>query len=392
MSASRAQRFPRRWLLATATAGAAGLVGGCSSASPRPAASAAGSPREGGGRVDPHGDHQAGVASPAVAQQHCQLSVWRLSTGDGSAGRDRLAGLLAAMGAKISALASGADDAVQGVVPADLTVTVGLGPAVVASVDPALPGAAALPEFARERIDPTHRGGDLMIQTCAADQPLLSAAAGELERLLRPAAEPLWSQNGFRGSPLPDNGAARNLLGFVDGIVGPHQPGELDENVWLGTEAGRLRGGTVAVVRRMVLDLDAFLALPVEQQERIIGRRKSDGLPLSGGDDPTTVDLGAKTPDGQYVIPVDAHVRRAHPLATGVGMMLRRAYSFDDGPGARGLLFISFQRELRTFTATQQRLDESDALMRFATTTASGTFLVLPGFGPGRDLGATLLR
>jgi deferrochelatase/peroxidase EfeB len=70
--------------------------------------------------------------------------------------------------------------------------------------------------------------------------------------------------------------------------------------------------------------------------------------------------------------------------------MLRRGYSYANSDADKGLLFVSFQRELRTFVQTQRRLDEGDALMAFATATASGTFLVLPGFSAERPLGADL--
>jgi dye decolorizing peroxidase len=64
---------------------------------------------------------------------------------------------------------------------------------------------------------------------------------------------------------------------------------------------------------------------------------------------------------------------------------LRRSYNFDEG-----LLFISFQKELRTFVATQYRMSEGDALLRYATTTTSATFLILPGFTAETPLGGAL--
>jgi dye decolorizing peroxidase len=68
--------------------------------------------------------------------------------------------------------------------------------------------------------------------------------------------------------------------------------------------------------------------------------------------------------------------------------MLRRSYSIDEP--APGLLFISFQNDLRTFTATLTHMEASDALLRFTTTTASATFLVLPGFDGRHPLGSRL--
>lgn len=266
---------------------------------------------------------------------------------------------------------------------ADLTVTVGLGPRLVAAVDPALPGARDLPAFDREEITTPARGGDLMVQVCAGDPVDVTATTTLVAREV--GAAPRWSQRGFRQA---GQRIGRNVLGFLDGIEVP-RGAAVDREVWLSAPAA-VAGGTVAVVRRLRVDLAAFLAQPLDRQEAVVGRRRADGAPLTGGGLTDHVDLAARTPDGRYVVPVNAHVRRANPAATGSGAMLRRGYSYDNGPGDAGLLFISYQRDLRTFTATQHRLDEADDLMAFTTATASATFLVLPGPAPGEPLGHRL--
>ncbi|HEV8560844.1 MAG TPA: Dyp-type peroxidase [Actinophytocola sp.] len=350
----------RRRLLA-----GAGVLGAAAACGPAPAAAP-----DAGGSVATHGETQAGVDRPAAAQAHCDLSVWDMSTVDGVLGR---------LSERITALTAGSDR-LAGQPPAGLTVTVGVGPRIVRAADPALPGGTDLPEFPGDRVDDRHRGGDLLLQVCGDDPVVVALAVtgliGDRDLTLR------WRQRAFHG-PVRDDGAGRNLLGFVDGIVVPRGPAELARQVWLGDP----RGATIAVVRRMRLDVAGFLALPVAEQERVFGRRRDTGEPLSGGGPDAAVDLGAKTADGQYLVPADAHVRRAHPLTSGSGLMLRRSYNFDDGPGDQGLLFVSFQRDLRTFVATQHRLAEGDALLRFAITTASATFLVLPGFTRDRPLG-----
>lgn len=317
-------------------AGTAALAAGCAAA---PAASTA---------VDPYGVHQAGVVTPA--QRHCAVSVWDVPDLD-----------LAALGKEIASLR--ANPALAGLPVDDLTVTVGLGPRLAREV-------GELPEFPGDQVPASSRGGDLLVQVCGDDPLSVSLASGLLGR-----GTPRWQQNAFRG-PSTSAGPARNMLGFVDGIVGPTEPAR---EVWLDG------GGTIAVVRRMRLHVADFLRQPVAEQERVFGRRKGDGLPLSGGEE---VDLSAKSPDGQYLIPADAHVRWAHPMAAGVPTMLRRSYNYDNGGDDRGLLFISFQRELRTFVNTAYRMSDGDALLRFATTTASAAFYVLPGFTSERPLGA----
>jgi dye decolorizing peroxidase len=349
------------------------------------------------------GSRQAGVDRPVQPQQHVALSVYDLSgagqsdtPGGDFAGRSGR--LVAELGTRVLALTTrDGDTALGGFPPGDLTVTVGVGPRVVAAVDSDLPGARELPGFAGEEMPDSARGGDLMVQVCASDPQVVTLADGALRAWLQEhAAVSRWSQHGFRPpAPPTQPGRAgqrvpvRNLLGFLDGIVVPRTGRELDQEVWLPAPA-RVRGGTISVVRRLRLDVARFAAQDLVQQERVIGRRREDGAPLSGGGPNAPMDLGAKSAQGRYLVPAMAHARRANPIGTGSGLMLRRGYSYANGPEDRGLLFICFQRELRTFVATQQRLDDGDELSSFATATASGTFLVLPGFTGTRPLGASL--
>ncbi|MEV7612005.1 Dyp-type peroxidase [Streptomyces sp. NPDC089799] len=328
--------------------------------------------------------HQEGVDRPEQPQTHVVVSVYDLADPDG-AGRAGTGRMLKALGEtvlKVTEAGSGRGSA------DGLTVTVGLGPGPLAALDRRLPGAAELPAFAREERTSRTWGGDLLVQVCANGAAAAAGADADLAGLLegRGAAARRWSQTGFRP---PGTGPVRNLLGFQDGIEIPRGRAELERDVWL-SGPDPVAGGTIAVVRRLRIDVPEFLAQPVHRQEEAIGRRKADGAPLGGGAPLGRLDLSAKTPQGRYLVPAMAHARRANPNATGSGKMLRRGYAYDNGPGDRGLLFIGFQRELRTFTATQRRLDEGDDLMAFVTATASAGFLVLPGFDADRPLGATL--
>lgn len=300
--------------------------------------------------------------------------------------------LLAEFGETIRILTAGTDARLLGLPPGDLTVTIGVGPRLVRGVDPSLPGATDLPEFSRERIAPQARGGDLLIQICATDPLVVPLVAAALLNQAGDRIRERWRQSGSRGPNVPvDQGVAapRNLLGFIDGIVGPHTTAQEQRDLWLAGPAP-VAGGTVAVVRRMELDLPRFAMLPVADQEAVIGRRRATGEPLSGGTVASDPDLGAKTPDGRYLVPASAHVRRAHSGVVGVGLMLRRSYGIaEPGPG---LLFVSFQNDLRTFTSTLTHMENVDALLPFTTTTASATFLILPGFDQQRPLGATVFR
>lgn len=351
------------------------------------AAEAGSAGQQPGARVAPHGTHQAGVTRPPTPQQHCLLAVFDVE------GTDQVADLCDAVGRSIDRMLADAP-AVLPDGPGDLTVTVGIGPRLVGAVDPALPGAEDLPAFVGDaglRQDTT--GGDLMIQLCASDPGVLQPALDHVVATV-PRLRARWRQRGFRG---PGEGfVVRNPLGFHDGIAVPRTEADQAENVWIAD--GPLAGASVCVVRRLRLDTAAFRSEPAARQEEIVGRRR-DGSPLSGGEIDDHVRLQAKAPDGQYLVPPRSHARAAHPSFTGSRLMLRRGYAFDNGtaPDAggepvpdAGLLFICFQADLRTFVATQHRLDEGDDLMRYVTPTASGTFLVLPGDRDGAGLGAGL--
>lgn len=380
----RAEHSPsRRAFLGAAGTVAAGLTAGCESpsAQPQPFDGSAPNPS-----VPPTGRYQAGVTLPQPAQTNLLAVV--ADVGAAVA----VGPLLAELGETVRTLAAGSDARLLGLLPGDLTVTIGVGPRLVRMADPSLPGATELPRFSREQIAPQALGGDLLIQVCASDPLVVTITASALVNQAGDRIRERWRQSGSRGAGLPvDQGlsAPRNPLGFIDGIVGPHTNAEEQRDLWLAGPPP-VAGGTVAVLRRMELDLPRFAALSVADQEAVIGRRRADGAPLSGGTIASDPGLGAKTPDGRYLIPVAAHVRRAHSTVVGVGLMLRRSYGIvEPGPG---LLFVSFQNDLRTFTSTLTHMDNVDALLPFTTTTASATFLILPGFDQQRPLGSTLFR
>src|SRR5690606_27729527 len=102
--------------------------------------------------------------------------------------------------------------------------------------------------------------------------------------------------------------------------------------------------------------------------EKVIGRRKSDGAPLSGGSETTPVDLEKRNAGGDLAIAADAHVRVTAPETNGGAVMLRRSFSYhdgfrDDGAPDAGLLFIAWQADpMKGFVPVQRKLDRGDAL------------------------------
>lgn len=332
-------------------------------------------------QLSPHGQVQQGVVGPSPRQAHATVLVADLSE------QSDAADLLDDLGSAISGLAAG--EHLNGLDPADLTVTVGIGPGLVAATfGSRTPGSTELPTFAREDITEERRGGDLLLQLCSQDPIVTALAEAQLMARFAERMTLRWSARGFRGRP--DHGVGRNLLGFHDGLTVPRSDAELEASVWLSGPSS-LAGATLAVVRVMPIEVQAFSAMPLAEQEAAIGRERESGTPLSGGSIDEDVDLHVKLDSGAYAISNDAHARRAHPLPAGApGLMLRRSYSYYNNTGDQGLVFISFQNDINTFIRTQKRMDEGDALLDHATTTASASFLILPGFDESRGLGSAL--
>lgn len=388
--AKRRERPSRRALLggglAASTLAAAGgyLVGGSSGANDHVADSAAPKSADTNRsypKVSPFGIHQPGVAHPDPRQAHLAVCIFDLE----------LPGTAPDIADALGRLAVDLQDSAKlnGLDPASLTLTVGVGPRVVQDcLGSDSPEIGPLPIFESDSFSDENRDGDLLVQICAEEQSVVALAEASTRSVVE-GGKVRWRAHGFRGKV--DNGIGRNLLGFHDGISIPRTDTEASETVWLSSPP--LTGSTIAVVRRIAIDVAGFGNQHLTEQEDAIGRRRSSGAPLSGGqmrDDP---DLHAKSPEGDFAIGNSAHVRRAHPLPSGAaGLMLRRSYSYYEDPDDQGLLFISFQNDLDTFIKTQYRLDKGDALMDFTTTTHSGSFLILPGFEGGRALGDGLRR
>ena len=78
----------------------------------------------------------------------------------------------------------------------------------------------------------------------------------------------------------------RDVLGFVDGTENPRGEAAREAAI-VGSEDPAFAGGSYVIVQKYLHDMKAWNALPVEMQERIIGRRKLSDVELSDADKPT---------------------------------------------------------------------------------------------------------
>lgn len=402
------RRISRRGLLGYAgttglgAAAGAGLVVAVGGDSPAPAApadpAALGAP---GATVSPWGRHQPGVAQhpPAVTE------VVALDLHD-EVDREALGRLMRVWTGDVEALTAGrgapGDPAPWLSNPAaDLTITVGVGPGALGAdrFGEGPTGFAEIPPMTHDRLEDRWSGGDLCVTVAGRDGTTVAHAVRRMVADAEPFARLRWRQVGFWNGTDPEGRpqTGRNLFGQVDGSGNPRPGTELfDSTVWI--DEGRWSGATTMVLRRIRMDLDTWDELTRDEQERSVGRRLSDGAPLTGGDELDDLDLTTES-QGRLVVPRDAHSRRSHPSLHGGRRIFRKGANYtrevDTPRGARvesGLLFASYQADLTDqFVPLQRSLDELDQLNEWTTAIGSAVFVVLPGFEDGSWLGESLL-
>ncbi|MGW8883359.1 iron uptake transporter deferrochelatase/peroxidase subunit [Streptomyces sp. NPDC055749] len=418
----------RRRLLGTAgAAGATGLMLGAAGGAAGYAATRPDEPAAlatvGSTRAMFHGKHQPGITTPLQARGH--LVAFDLVPG---AGRKEAAALMRRWSSTAERLMAGrpaeggdGEGHDTGIAldagPSSLTVTFGFGRTFfertgLTSRRPT--GLDPLPPFSSDHLDAKRSNGDLWVQIGADDALVAFHALRAIQKEAAATARVRWQMNGFNRTPGATDRprTARNLMGQIDGTGNPKpSDSDFDQRIFVPSSTGTgtaspgsgpafdwMAGGSYAVVRRIRMLLDDWEKLPVERQERVIGRRKADGAPLSGGTETTEMDLDKAGPDGRLLIPDNAHSRISSPEKNGGAAMLRRPFSYHDGIAAdgtpdAGLLFVCWQADpFRGFVPVQRKLDRGDALSPFIRHEASGLFAVPGGAAEGEYVGQRLLE
>jgi len=390
----------RRFLTGAAAALGGAAAGAGATRLAGPAAASPSSPTPPERRYAFDGPHQAGVLTPA--QANAAFLAFDLTTGD----RTELQELLHTLTVRARALTQAAvpvpagisaepsDSLLLGPAPVSdgLTITVGLGASAfdhrfgLASARPRR--LRAMDTFANDQLDPMQCDGDLLLQVGADHPDVVLHALRDLTRHTRGGMQVRWRIDGFTPPPRPA-GAARNLLGFKDGIANPDRSDSalMDQLIWVQPGAGEptwATGGSYQVVRIIRMLVEFWDRVGVSEQERIFGRRKDSGAPLSGSRESDTPDY-SDDPIGAQ-IPLDSHIRRANPRTpqTDASRLLRRSFSYDRGTDRNGnldmgLIFSCFQQDLdRQFVAVQRRL-AGEPLSDYIVPTGGGYFFTLPG-------------
>ncbi|HEX2896291.1 MAG TPA: iron uptake transporter deferrochelatase/peroxidase subunit [Marmoricola sp.] len=368
-----------------------------------------------------HGEHQAGITT--AAQDRLYFASFDVTTSS----RDELVALLRswteAAAATAAGRAVGANTATSydspptdtgealGLPPAGLTLTFGFGPTLFEKdgVDRfglrgRQPSALRrLPHFPGDNLDPARSDGDLCVQACANDPQVAVHAIRNLARIGFGTVAMRWAQLGFgrTSSTSRAQQTPRNLLGFKDGTANlkSDETEDLGKFVWVAHDddpsADWLTGGTYLVGRRINMHIETWDRTSLREQEAVVGRDRAHGAPLSGGSEFTEPDLDLQGRNGPLV-PLNSHVRLAHPTQNGGTRMLRRGYNFADGSDRlgrldAGLFFIAFVRNPdRHYIPMQNQLSSKDGLMEYLQHTGSGLWAVPPGVRRGEWVGQAL--
>lgn len=417
-------RLTRRGLLTAAGATGAGAAGLALGWVGHGAAQAApGGPA--GDLVPFHGEHQAGIVTPAQDRLHFAafdvltedrdalvklLRDWTAAAEDLTAGRE--AGATGATGGHPAAPPEDTGEAL-GLSASRLTLTFGFGPSLFAKGGSPRFGLEGrrpaplidLPHFPGDALEPARTGGDIMVQACADDPQVAVHAIRNLARIGFGTVRVRWSQLGFgrTSSTSRSQETPRNLFGFKDGTanIKAEDTGLLDDHVWAGPGEAPgeawMAGGTYLVARRIRMHIEIWDRTSLGEQEAIIGRTKGQGGPLSGGGEFDAPDFGAKGANGRPAIAANSHVRLAHAEQNKGVRMLRRGYNYTDGSDGlghldAGLFFLAFVKDPRTqYVPMQMAMAKSDLLaVEYLKHTGSGLFAVPPGVRPGGFVGEGL--
>ena len=116
--------------------------------------------------------------------------------------------------------------------------------------------------------------GDLMFHIRATRMDQCFELASQISARLADAAEIVDETHGFKYFD------ERDLLGFVDGTENPTGTAAARAAI-IGAEDQDYAGGSYVIVQKYLHDLDRWNALPVAEQEKVIGREKLSDIELA---------------------------------------------------------------------------------------------------------------
>ncbi len=217
--------------------------------------------------------------------------------------------------------------------------------------------------------------GDLHFHLRGNSTSICFDMAADLSKVLSAVAVCVEEVHGFRYWD------GRSILGFVDGTENPHGK----ERAYFGLIGDAdpvYKGGSYLFVQKYIHDLNAFKALPLEEQEKVFGRSKQDDIEM----------------------PDDIKPKNSHTALANVGddfKVIRDNMPFGNmSTNEMGTYFIAYAS---TFSTVKKMLDNMfigspegnyDRLLDFSTAKTGSLFFVptldmLDDFSSGEPASAT---
>ena len=206
-------------------------------------------------------------------------------------------------------------------------------------------------KFPGDYLDETQCGGDIYIQCAADDSQVTWHAMHQMMKIAVGKATVKWNRIGFLSAEAPGkfDHAPRDPFGFRDGSTNDAivEDEELMKKCcWIQEEddGGKIiaNGGTYFMFRIFAGKLESWDQQTLYEQERVIGRKKLTGVPLSHVDDKTAdeftePDLSATDSKGNPLIDPRSHVSTLRGVRNDTGhAMVRWGWNYTDGIDSLG--------------------------------------------------------
>lgn len=204
--------------------------------------------------------------------------------------------------------------------------------------------------------------GDLYFHIRARRMDICYELAAEISHLLEGAVEPIDEVHGFRYFD------GRTIIGFVDGTENPENEAAYQFTT-IGDEDPNFKGGSYAFVQKYLHNMKAWNATSVEEQEKVIGRKKFSDIELTDQEKPANAHNAVTNiadDNGNELKIMRANMPFANP-----------------SKGEYGTFFIGYAN---TFTTTKRMLDNMfigepegnyDRLLDYSTP-VTGTLFFVP--------------
>jgi len=235
-------------------------------------------------------------------------------------------------------------------------IVVGIGKPVADALNASVPGLTTFPQFKNAQVEVPATNAALWCWLRGDD-------CGALVLTSRNVIEAV--ETGFICDSIIDGfryDIGRDLTGYEDGTENPEGAEATDAAISFSDDSA-MDGSSFVAVQQWVHDLNDFLSRPQDEQDDVIGRRKSDNEELEDA-------------------PETAHVKRtAQEDFDPEAFVLRRSMPWADA-GHEGLLFVAFGKSFEAFNMLLRRMvgaedEQVDALFSF-TTPVTGSYFWCP--------------